>query len=74
VKEWKADEIWYVVGAPQQLHFRQVFAAAQRRGVTTKMTHIAFGSILGQDGKMFKTRSGETVGLLEVIDEAISRV
>ena len=73
LKEWKADEIWYVVGAPQQLHFRQVFAAAQRRGVTTKMTHIAFGSILGPDGKMFKTRSGETVGLLEVIDEAIER-
>ncbi len=71
--EWKADEIWYVVGAPQQLHFRQVFAAAQRRGVTTKMIHIAFGSILGPDGKMFKTRSGETVGLLEVIDEAIER-
>jgi arginyl-tRNA synthetase len=37
------------------------------------MTHIAFGSILGPDGKMFKTRSGETVGLLEVIDEAIER-
>lgn len=73
VKEWKADEIWYVVGAPQQLHFRQVFAAAQRRGITTKMIHIAFGSILGPDGKMFKTRSGETVGLLEVIDEAIER-
>lgn len=73
VNEWKADEIWYVVGAPQQLHFRQVFAAAQRRGVTTKMIHIAFGSILGPDGKMFKTRSGETVGLLEVIDEAIER-
>ena len=73
VKEWKADEIWYVVGAPQQLHFRQVFATAQRRGVTTKMIHIAFGSILGPDGKMFKTRSGETVGLLEVIDEAIER-
>ncbi len=73
VKEWQADEIWYVVGAPQQLHFRQVFAAAKRRGVTTLMTHIAFGSILGPDGKMFKTRSGETVGLLEVIEEAIER-
>ena len=73
VNEWKADEIWYVVGVPQQLHFRQVFSAAQRRGVTTQMTHIAFGSILGPDGKMFKTRSGETVGLLEVIDEAMER-
>jgi len=73
VKEWSADQIWYVVGAPQQLHFRQLFAAAKRRGVTTEMTHIAFGSILGPDGKMFKTRSGETVGLLEVIEEAIER-
>ncbi|MBV6499976.1 MAG: Arginine--tRNA ligase [Prosthecobacter sp.] len=73
VREWQADEIWYVVGAPQQLHFRQVFAAAKRRGVTTSMTHIAFGSILGPDGKMFKTRSGETVGLLEVIEEAVER-
>jgi arginyl-tRNA synthetase len=73
VREWHADEIWYVVGAPQQLHFRQVFAAAQRRGVNIQLTHIAFGSILGPDGKMFKTRSGETVGLLEVIDEAIER-
>jgi arginyl-tRNA synthetase len=73
VREWNADQIWYVVGAPQQLHFRQLFAAAKRRGVTTEMTHIAFGSILGPDGKMFKTRSGETVGLLEVIEEAIER-
>jgi arginyl-tRNA synthetase len=73
VREWSADQIWYVVGAPQQLHFRQLFAAAKRRGVTTEMTHIAFGSILGPDGKMFKTRSGETVGLLEVIEEAIER-
>lgn len=73
VREWQADEIWYVVGAPQQLHFRQVFAAAKRRGVSTSMTHIAFGSILGPDGKMFKTRSGETVGLLEVIEEAVER-
>jgi len=73
VNEWKADEIWYVVGSPQQLHFKQLFAAAHRMGHTTKMIHIAFGSILGPDGKMFKTRSGETVGLLEVIDEAIER-
>lgn len=73
VKEWKADEIWYVVGAPQQLHFRQVFAAAARMGHDTRMVHIAFGSILGPDGKMFKTRSGETVGLLEVVEEAIER-
>jgi arginyl-tRNA synthetase len=73
VQQWQADEIWYVVGAPQLLHFRQVFAVAQRCGVGTQLVHIAFGSILGPDGKMFKTRSGETVGLLEVIEEAIDR-
>jgi len=56
-------EIWYVVGAPQQLHFRQVFETSHRRGQRTRMEHIAFGSILGPDGKMFKTRSGESVGL-----------
>ena len=73
VREWHADEIWYVVGVPQQLHFRQLFEAARRRGHTTRMEHIAFGSILGPDGKMFKTRSGESVGLLEVIDEVVER-
>ena len=73
IKEWHADEIWYVVGAPQQLHFRQVFAASHRRGHVTRMEHIAFGSILSPEGKMLKTRSGESVGLLEVIDEAIER-
>lgn len=73
VNEWKADEIWYVVGAPQQLHFRQLFEAAHRRGHTARMEHISFGSILGPDGKMFKTRSGESVGLLEVIEEAVER-
>jgi arginyl-tRNA synthetase len=73
VREWKADEIWYVVGVPQQLHFRQLFEAAHRRGHSTRMEHIAFGSILGPDGKMFKTRSGESVGLLEVVEEVIER-
>lgn len=73
IREWKADEIWYVVGAPQQLHFRQVFEATHRRGQKVRMVHIAFGSILGPDGKMFKTRSGESVGLIEVIEEAVER-
>ena len=73
INAWKADEIWYVVGAPQELHFRQLFQVAKKRGQTTVMRHIAFGSILGQDGKMFKTRSGESVGLLEVLDEAVER-
>lgn len=73
INEWNADQIWYVVGAPQELHFRQLFEATRMRGQTVEAKHIAFGSILGSDGKMFKTRSGESVGLLEVLDEAIER-
>lgn len=73
VNDWKAEEIWYIVGAPQSLHFQQVFGVAKKRGQATRMTHIAFGSILGPDGKMFKTRSGESVGLIEVLDEAVER-
>ena len=73
IQEWKADEIWYIVGAPQALHFQQLFATAAKQGHTARLVHIAFGSILGQDGKMFKTRSGESVGLIEVLDEATER-
>jgi arginyl-tRNA synthetase len=73
INVWKADEIWYVVGAPQELHFRQLFEATRKRGQNAKLVHIAFGSILGQDGKMFRTRTGESVGLIEVLDEATER-
>lgn len=74
LREWQADQIWYVVGAPQQLHFRQVFAAARRMGHRqVELTHIAFGSILGSDRKPFKTRSGTNVGLVEVLQEAVER-
>ncbi len=73
VKKWQPDAIWYVVGAPQTLHFQQIFAAAQRMGVTAKCEHIAFGSILGEDRKIMRTRSGENVGLADVLTEAIER-
>jgi arginyl-tRNA synthetase len=73
VKQWDADEIWYVVGAPQSFHFEQLFHAVRRWGLHPALHHIAFGSILGADGKMMKTRSGESVGLLEVLDEAEER-
>lgn len=74
VNEWNADEMWYVVGAPQQLHFRQVFDAAKRCGhADANFVHVSFGSILGEDGKPFKTRSGENVGLLEVMTESVER-
>lgn len=73
VREWRAERIWYVVGAPQQLHFQQVFEVARRMGAEASMTHVAFGSILGADRKLMKTRSGESVGLREVLDEAVER-
>lgn len=73
VERWSPDAIWYVTGAPQQLHFQQVFAAARRMGVTTRLEHIPFGSILGEDHKLMKTRSGDNVALRDVLDEAVTR-
>lgn len=73
IEEWNADQIWYVVGMPQQLHFRQIFEAAARWGKASDFRHIAFGSILGEDRKMMKTRSGDNVGLVELLDEARTR-
>jgi arginyl-tRNA synthetase len=72
-KRWKPDSVWYVTGAPQQLHFDQVFATARRMGVTSDLRHVAFGSILGDDRKMMKTRSGENVELGGLLAEAIER-
>jgi arginyl-tRNA synthetase len=72
-QRWKPDAVWYVTGAPQQLHFEQVFAAGRKMGVTTDLRHIAFGSILGEDRKMMKTRSGENVELGGLLNEAIER-
>jgi len=73
VGRWKPDAIWYVVGAPQSLHFQQIFAAAAGMGISCDLRHIAFGSILGEDRKIMKTRSGENVGLADVLDEAVGR-
>ena len=72
-KRWKPDSVWYVTGAPQQLHFDQVFAAARLLGISTDFRHVAFGSILGEDRKMMKTRSGENVELGGLFSEAIER-
>jgi arginyl-tRNA synthetase len=73
VNELKADAIWYVVGAPQTLHFKQIFAVARREGYTTDLRHIIFGSVLGEDRKLMKTRSGENVPLRELLEEACKR-
>lgn len=73
INKWKADHIWYVVGVPQQLHFRQLFNAAERWGKKADYVHVGFGSILGEDRKLMRTRSGENVGLIEVLQEAVER-
>ena len=73
VNDLKADSIWYVVGAPQTLHFKQIFAIARREGYTTDLCHIIFGSVLGEDRKLMKTRSGENVPLRELLEEACRR-
>src|SRR6266550_5028342 len=73
INDLKANAIWYVVGAPQILHFRQIFAIARREGYTADFHHVAFGSILGADRKLMKTRSGENVPLRDLLEEGITR-
>src|SRR5437773_1009254 len=69
----KADSVWYVVGAPQTLHFKEIFEIARREGYQADLRHITFGSILGEDRKLMKTRSGENVPLRELLEEACRR-
>ena len=73
INDLKADAIWYVVGAPQILHFKQIFEIARREGYTADLRHITFGSILGEDRKLMKTRSGENVPLRDLLEEACKR-
>jgi arginyl-tRNA synthetase len=73
VRQWHADAVWYVVGAPQQLHFQQLFSLTRRLRYDLDLQHIAFGSVLGEDRKLMRTRSGESVSLRALLDEAISR-
>lgn len=73
IDDLQRDTIWIVTGAPQQLHFRQIFEIARREGYTVDFRHITHGSILGEDRKLMKTRSGENVALKDVLDEAVFR-
>ena len=76
VCDLKADRILYVVDSRQALHFRLVFEAARRAGWLTDeidVTHVAFGTVLGPDGRPFKTRSGGTVKLMDLLDAAVDR-
>ena len=72
----KANSIIYVVDARQSLHFKMVFETARKAGwlgEDVKAHQLAFGTVLGKDGKPFKTREGETVRLVDLLDEAIDR-
>ena len=73
IQDLKADTVWLVVGAPQILHFKQIIAIARREGFTADFRHVTFGSILGEDRKLMKTRSGENVPLRDLLDEAVQR-
>jgi arginyl-tRNA synthetase len=77
LREFAPDEIIYVTDGRQQLHFRQFFAIFRRShpelAAKVQLAHVWFGSILGDDGKPFKTRSGETVKLADLLDEAEER-
>jgi arginyl-tRNA synthetase len=71
-----ADLVLYVVGAPQAQHLAMCFAVAGLAGWIPEgsaAVHVAFGSMLGADHKMFKTRSGDVVKLSELLDEAVDR-
>ncbi|MEU3858902.1 arginine--tRNA ligase [Streptomyces sp. NPDC028722] len=76
VFQLKASTLLYVVDARQALHFRMVFETARKAGwLNDDVTavQLAFGTVLGKDGKPFKTRAGETVRLVDLLDEAIER-
>ncbi|MEE1842711.1 arginine--tRNA ligase [Streptomyces sp. NPDC007076] len=76
VQNLKANTLLYVVDARQALHFKMVFETARRAGwlnEDVKAVQLAFGTVLGKDGKPFKTREGETVRLADLLDEAIDR-
>ncbi len=76
VRELKATRVLYVVGAPQAQHLSMVFAVARLAnwlpGAITA-EHVPFGSVLGTDGKIFRTRAGETVRLVDLLNEAVKK-
>jgi len=74
IEEWNAEAILYVVDHRQHQHFEKVFDAAKLWGYAkAELTHVSFGTVLGDDGRPYKTRSGDTVGLEGLLDEAEAR-
>lgn len=80
ITEEKADWIVYVTDVGQSVHFQQVFGAARKAGILKpreeggpRVDHVGFGLVLGEDGKRLRTRSGDIVRLVELLDEAVDR-
>lgn len=76
VSRLQADRLLYVVDARQSLHFQQLFTVARKAGwlpESATAEHIPFGTMMGKDGKPFKTRSGDTVKLVDLLNEAVER-
>ncbi|MCG9053553.1 arginine--tRNA ligase [Laribacter hongkongensis] len=75
-KELNLDRVIYVVDARQSQHFQQMFTICRKAGFAPEamsLEHVGFGTMMGDDGKPFKTRSGGTVKLIELLDEAEER-
>lgn len=77
IEEEKADWIIYVTDNGQATHFHTIFSCATRIGIIHpekhRVDHVGFGLVLGEDGKKFKTRSGETIKLIHLLDEGLKR-
>jgi arginyl-tRNA synthetase len=76
VDKLTVDRMIYVVGTQQALHFEMVFAVARMAGwlpENVSAEHAKIGNVLGPDGKIFRTRSGKSVKLTELLDEAVER-
>jgi len=77
IEEEKADWIVYLTDEGQSVHFNSVFSCAQKAGyydpAKVRLDHVGFGVVLGEDKKKFKTRSGDTVRLVELLDEGLKR-
>jgi arginyl-tRNA synthetase len=74
METWRPQCMMYVVDHRQSLHFENVFDAARRWGYTdVEFRHLGYGTIMGKDGRPFRTRAGDTVGLEGLLDEAVAR-
>lgn len=75
-EQLKADRVLYLVDARQTLHLKQVFTVAKSAGFSSaqvSLEHLSFGTMMGEDGKPFKTRTGGTIKLADLLTEAVHK-